>query len=94
MLLKWHHIDKCKKNCKIVNILTSILDRLSSSTPYRLPTHVVLNKVITPSNINHFLRKGDKLLEETIYFHLHASTQRGTPQNLQTSVHAIIPRSK
>jgi len=31
--LKWHHIDKCNKNCRQVNVLTSILARLSSSAP-------------------------------------------------------------
>jgi hypothetical protein len=30
MLLKWHHIDECNKNCKKVNVLTSILAHLSS----------------------------------------------------------------
>jgi hypothetical protein len=32
MLLKWHHVDKCNKNWRKVDILTSILAHLSSST--------------------------------------------------------------
>jgi hypothetical protein len=32
MPLKWHHINKCNKNCRKVNVLTSILAHLSSST--------------------------------------------------------------
>jgi hypothetical protein len=33
MPLKWHHIDKCNKNCRKVDILTSILAQLNSFTP-------------------------------------------------------------
>jgi hypothetical protein len=33
MPLKWHHIDKYSNNCKKVDILTSILVRLSSYAP-------------------------------------------------------------
>ncbi len=33
MSLKWHHINKCNKNCKNISILISILARLNSSTP-------------------------------------------------------------
>jgi hypothetical protein len=33
MPLKWHHVDKCNKNCKKVDVLTSILARLSSFAP-------------------------------------------------------------
>ncbi len=33
MPLKWHHIDKSNKNCRKVDVLTSILACLSSSTP-------------------------------------------------------------
>ncbi len=36
MPLKWHHIDKCNKNCRKVDILRSILVCLSSSTPWWL----------------------------------------------------------
>jgi hypothetical protein len=32
MPLKWDHIDKCNKNCRKVDVLTSILACLSSST--------------------------------------------------------------
>jgi hypothetical protein len=31
MPLKWHHIDKCSKNCKKIDVLTSILAHLNSS---------------------------------------------------------------
>jgi hypothetical protein len=30
MLLKWHHIDKCNKNCRKVDVLKSILACLGS----------------------------------------------------------------
>ncbi len=33
MPIKWHHIDKCNKNCKKIDILTSILVHLSSNVP-------------------------------------------------------------
>jgi hypothetical protein len=33
MPLKWHHIDKCNKNCWKINILESILAHLNPSTP-------------------------------------------------------------
>jgi len=33
MPLKWHHINKCNKNCKKVDILTSILACLNSFAP-------------------------------------------------------------
>jgi hypothetical protein len=33
MSLKLHHIDKCNKNWRKVDVLTSILVRLSSSPP-------------------------------------------------------------
>jgi hypothetical protein len=34
MPLKWHHIDKCNKNCKFFDILALILAHLSSSAPF------------------------------------------------------------
>jgi hypothetical protein len=30
MPLKWHHTDKCNKNCRKVSVLTSILTHLNS----------------------------------------------------------------
>jgi hypothetical protein len=33
MPLKWHHIDKCNKNCRKNDVLISILACLSSSAP-------------------------------------------------------------
>jgi hypothetical protein len=33
MPLKWHHIDKCNKNCRKVDVLTSILVCLGSFAP-------------------------------------------------------------
>jgi len=36
MPLKWHHIDKCNKNYKKVDILTLILACLSSSPPINM----------------------------------------------------------
>ncbi len=36
MPLKWHHINKCNKNCKKVDVLTSILACLSSFAPQHL----------------------------------------------------------
>jgi hypothetical protein len=42
MPLKWHHIDKCNKNCKKIDVLTSILARLNSSTPKGENAHVII----------------------------------------------------
>jgi hypothetical protein len=39
MPLKWHHIDKCNKNCRKVDALTPILVYLSSSTPHSKQYH-------------------------------------------------------
>ncbi len=33
MSLKWHHIDKSNKNCKKIDVFTSILASLNSSAP-------------------------------------------------------------
>jgi hypothetical protein len=34
MVLKWHHIDKCNKNCIKVDVFTSILAHLNSFAPF------------------------------------------------------------
>ncbi len=54
MPLKWHHIDKCNKNCKKVDVLTSILACLSSFAPFGL---IIINLIsnLPPSKYGMFL---------------------------------------
>jgi hypothetical protein len=50
MPLQWQHINKCNKNCRKVDILTSNLVHLNSSTPnYSLTT--IVKPLMTPTTI-------------------------------------------
>jgi hypothetical protein len=44
MPLKWHHIEKCNKNCKKVDFLELILARLNSSAPHVINSKEFISK--------------------------------------------------
>jgi len=62
MLLKWHYIDKCNKNCKRVDVLTSILAHLSSS-----PQGILLLRLVNyfiASEVHHTCCEGNILMDD------------------------------
>jgi hypothetical protein len=50
MPLKWHHINKCNKNCKKIDVLTSILVHLSSFASCGAIYSDIQTQIFTHSN--------------------------------------------